>query len=91
MQVGRAVIAAHLGAYEEDRDSGLVGAVSRSRGQDASLTAAAQPTNTDLGWRLQGWVRHSDLLNTSVSTATSRGFTTPSESTSTRPPPPAGV
>ena len=78
MQVGRAVIAAHLGAYEEDRDSGLVGAVSRSRGQDASLTAAAQPTNTDLGWRLQGWVRHSDLLNTSVSTATSRGFTTPS-------------
>jgi outer membrane cobalamin receptor len=79
MAVGRAVIAAHLGAYEEDRDSGLVGAISRSRGQDASLTAAAQPTNTDLGWRLQGWVRHSDLLNTSVSTALNRNSTTPSD------------
>jgi outer membrane receptor protein involved in Fe transport len=78
VEVGRAVIAAHLGAYEEDRDSGLVGAISRSRGQDASLTAAAQPTNDQLGWRLQGWVRHSDLLNTSVSTAANRGSTTPS-------------
>jgi outer membrane cobalamin receptor len=79
VDVGRAVIAAHIGGYEEDRDSGLVSAISRARGQDASLTAAAQPTNTDLGWRLQGWVRHSDLLNTSVSTALNRNSTTPSD------------
>ncbi|HVY35026.1 MAG TPA: TonB-dependent receptor [Caulobacteraceae bacterium] len=78
VELGRTVIAAHVGAYEESRDSGLVNAISRSRGQDASITAAAQPTNDQLGWRLQGWVRHSDLLNTSVSTAADRNSTTPS-------------
>ncbi|HEX4097092.1 MAG TPA: TonB-dependent receptor, partial [Caulobacteraceae bacterium] len=30
-----------------------------------------------LGWRLQAWVRHSDLSNTSVSVPTSRALTTP--------------
>lgn len=76
--IGPAVVAAHLGAYEEDRGSGLVGAMSRARGQDASLTAAAQPSADQLGWRLQGWVRHSDLMNTSVSTSLDRNTSTPS-------------
>ena len=78
MQLGKVTLAAHLGAYEEDRGSGLAAAISRSRGQDASLTAAMQPEGDQLGWRLQGWVRHSDLLNTSVSTAVDRSATTPS-------------
>ncbi|HUO21253.1 MAG TPA: TonB-dependent receptor [Caulobacteraceae bacterium] len=77
-QIGKVTVAAAGGAFEESRDSGLVGAISRSRGQNASLSAAVQPTGDQLGWRVQGWVRHSDLLNTSVSTALNRNSTTPS-------------
>ncbi len=47
-------------------------AKSASKGQDGSLTRAAQPDATHLGWRLQGWVRESDLYNTSASVALSR-------------------
>ena len=76
--VGRALMALRVGAYREERQAGLVGANSTAKGQDASLTLAAQPEADVLGWRLQGWVRHSDLRNTSVSVPANRASTTPS-------------
>ena len=75
-QVGPALAALRVSAYQENRDAGLVGAESRAKGQIASLTLAAQPGPGELGWRLQAWVHHSDLLNTSVSVAAGRGSTT---------------
>ncbi len=75
--IGRAVASLRAGAFEGRRDAGLVGANSRARGQFASLTLVAQPTPDALGWRLQGWVRGSDLRNRSVAVAADRSFTTP--------------
>ncbi len=75
--VGPALMALRLGVYSEDRQSGVVGAGSSSSGKTASLTFAAQPGPDQLGWRLQGWVRHSDLSSTFVSVAADRSSTNP--------------
>jgi outer membrane receptor protein involved in Fe transport len=75
--IGRALMAIHVGAYEETRSAGLVGANSQATGEDTSVTVTAQPDADQLGYRLQAWFRHSDLSNTSVSTPTSRAYTTP--------------
>jgi outer membrane receptor protein involved in Fe transport len=66
---------ARLGAYEEERGAGLVGAESRNTGQSVSF-ALAHP-NGDFAWRVQTWAAWSDLANTSVATAADRSATTP--------------
>ncbi len=76
-QAGRGVIAVRLGAYREDRSAGLVGAQSVANGETATLTYAAAPTPTALGWRFQAWIRDSDLKNSSVAVAANRSTTTP--------------
>jgi outer membrane receptor protein involved in Fe transport len=76
-EIGRAAIAIRGGAYHEDRAAGLVGANSSATGETGSLTIAAQPEADLLGWRLQGWIRHSEFSNTSVSVPASRLSTTP--------------
>src|SRR5262245_29568158 len=76
-RVGRALIAGRLGVFGESRSSGLVGADSETRGTTASLTATAAPEPGALGWRLQGWVRESNLRNTSVAVSADRNTTTP--------------
>jgi vitamin B12 transporter len=69
--------AARLGAFEEKRGAGLVGAASTAKGTSATITLA-QPAATGVGgWRLQAWARTSDLANTSVSVAPGRATTTP--------------
>jgi vitamin B12 transporter len=78
--VGRAVVAARLTAFHEDRGSGLDGAASEARGQAGSLTVAAQPTSGELGWRMQGWFRRSNLENSSAAVAANRNSTTPASS-----------
>jgi outer membrane receptor protein involved in Fe transport len=75
--LGPAVAAVRAGAFSESRSAGLVGANSRTSGQFASVTLVAQPTATQLGWRLQGWVRGSNLRNTSVSVAPGHVSDTP--------------
>ena len=75
--LGPAVMAARVSAFREKREAGLLGAHSRAKGQAASLTFAAQPTPDQLGWRVQAWVRKSDLVNTSVAVAADRKTTTP--------------
>ena len=77
VDLGRAALTAHLGAYREARGSGLKTANSASKGQDASLTLTAQPDANALGWKLQGWVRQSDLSNSSASVSADRSTATP--------------
>ena len=69
--------AVRLGVYEERRDAGLAGARSVASGGSATVTFAQAPTEGAGGWRLQGWVRSSDLTNTSVAVAAGRTGTTP--------------
>ena len=75
--VGVGTLSARLSGYQEDRGSGLIGAESRARGGQASLTLARAPSASSLGYRLQAWATSSDLLNTSVSVAANRATTTP--------------
>jgi outer membrane receptor protein involved in Fe transport len=65
--IGRSTLAVRIGSYQERRDSGIVGAYSRSEGNSASVTLASPPGEGQLGWRVQSWWRHSNLVNTSVS------------------------
>ena len=75
--LGFAALSGEAGAYREARDSGLQNTRSASEGQDGSLTLAAQPDKSHLGWKLQAWVRKSDLYNSSASVAADRSSTTP--------------
>ena len=78
--VGFAKLTAQAGAYREARGSGTAFADSASQGSDGSVTLAAQPDATHLGWRLQGWARDSNLYNTSASVALSRATASLSDS-----------
>jgi vitamin B12 transporter len=77
VDLGPAALTAHVGAYREQRGSGLLDANSASKGQDAALTLTAQPDAQHLGWKLQAWVRQSDLYNSSASVAADRSSVTP--------------
>ncbi|MDB5466185.1 MAG: TonB-dependent receptor for transport vitamin [Phenylobacterium sp.] len=69
--------AARLGAYEERRGAGLVGARSIASGASATFTLAKPAAKGVGGWRVQAWARASDLANSSVAVAPGRAFTTP--------------
>lgn len=69
--------AVRLGAYEERRDAGLVGARSIASGGSLTLTATKAPAADAAGWRVQAWLSSSNLKNSSVSVAPGRAFTTP--------------
>ncbi|MDE1985716.1 MAG: TonB-dependent receptor [Alphaproteobacteria bacterium] len=73
------LIAAHVGAYEEMRQSGLVGTHSKADGLTASLTVAHAVKGDALGWRLQAWMRQSGFMQTSAAIAAGRAFTTLSD------------
>lgn len=77
MAMGDTLISARIGAYQEHRNSGLVGAQSSASGQTASLTVAHPESSGEPGWRLQLWLRDVGLTNSSVSIGTDRASTTP--------------
>ena len=70
------LVSLRLGAYGENRDSGLVGATSSADGVTVSLTLAHPENGDDLGYRLQAWLRSSDFSNISASVAPGRVSTT---------------
>ncbi|WP_308238219.1 TonB-dependent receptor domain-containing protein [Phenylobacterium sp. J367] len=76
-EVAGAQAAVRLAAFQEKRGAGLVGARSNATGTSATVTLARAPEAGVGGWRLQGWVRGSDLENTSVAVAAGRASTTP--------------
>jgi outer membrane receptor protein involved in Fe transport len=80
MDLGFAALTAEGGGYREARGSGTLYANSASKGDDAAVTLAAQPDAAHLGWRLQGWVRQSDLYNTSAAISNNRNTATPANS-----------
>ena len=69
--------ALRVGVYEERRGAGLVGARSIASGASAALTLARPPAETGDGWRVQAWLRASDLKNSSAAVSAGRAFTTP--------------
>lgn len=69
--------AVRVQAFRAQQGAGLVGARSVTTGKSATLTLA-QPAGQGVGgWRLQGWVRESNLRNSSVAVAANRATTTP--------------
>jgi outer membrane receptor protein involved in Fe transport len=70
------LLSLRLGAYGENRDSGLDRAASSADGVTASLTLAHPQGQGDLGYRVQTWLRNTGFSNTSVSIATGRASTT---------------
>jgi outer membrane receptor protein involved in Fe transport len=74
---GPALLSLRANAYEEERGAGLSGARSRARGSSASATLARSPSPSAPGWRLQGWLRESDLANSSVAVGPGRAGVTP--------------
>ena len=73
--LGAVTLATGLSGWRESRDSGLAGAASQSSGVAADGTLADIRAGT--GWRVQGWVRASDLRNSSSSVSAGRATTTP--------------
>ncbi|MBL8555238.1 MAG: TonB-dependent receptor [Phenylobacterium sp.] len=69
--------ALRLGAFTVRQNAGLRGARSNASGTNATLTLAQPASEGVGGWRLQGWVRTSDLENSSVAVAANRATTTP--------------
>lgn len=68
---------ARLEYYQQAQGAGLVGAEAKTHGLLGSLTFASGATPDNFGWRVQGWFFGSDLSNTSVSVASDRSATTP--------------
>lgn len=76
-QIGTGHLALRLAGYREERQSGLAGAASRSTGGAASATLTGASPGIGNDWRLQAWLRRSDLENSSVAVGAGRAFTTP--------------
>ena len=74
--VGADVLAIRVAGFNEDRGSGLRGAVSRIDGGQASLSLTRAPAGAAGGYQLRAWVDRSNLLNTSVTVAPGRAGTT---------------
>jgi len=75
--VGAARTALRIDAYREDRGAGLDKADSMASGASAAFTLAQPAEQGAGGWRLQTWVRASDLENSSVAVGPGRASTTP--------------
>jgi outer membrane receptor protein involved in Fe transport len=76
IDLGFAALTAEGGGYREQRASGIRFANSASSGDNAAVTLAAQPDATHLGWRLQAWVRQSNLYNSSAAVSNNRNTAT---------------
>lgn len=76
-QLGGVQAAVRLSAFQVNQQAGLVGARSNATGLSAAVTLAQPAAEGVGGWRLQGWVRRSDLENSSVAVAAGRATTTP--------------
>jgi outer membrane receptor protein involved in Fe transport len=76
-QFGDVDTAVRLAGFRVNQDAGLRGARSNASGLSATVTLAQPASEGVGGWRLQGWIRSSDLENSSVAVAANRATTTP--------------
>ena len=77
--IGADTVSVRVAGYNEDRGSGLLGAVSRTDGAQASVSLTRPPAGASAGYQLRAWVDRSNLLNTSVTVAPGRATTTLSD------------
>ncbi len=70
-------ITGRVGYYQDLRNTGLEGGYSTDNGTTASLTAAHPEQPGELGWRLQGWMRDTNMSNFTVALVGGRKATTP--------------
>lgn len=75
--MGGTLLSTRVGVYDEARDSGLGETASEARGISTSLTLAHPEQGDAPGWRLQGWLRSTDLANSSASVSANRSVATP--------------
>lgn len=71
------LLSARVGVYDEARHSGLGETASEASGISTSLTLAHPEQSGELGWRLQAWLRSTDLFNSSASVSADRSVATP--------------
>jgi len=76
-EIGGVQAAVRVSAFQVNQQAGLKGARSNTSGASAAVTLAQPAVEGVGGWRLQGWVRASDLENSSVAVAANRATTTP--------------
>jgi vitamin B12 transporter len=76
-EFGGVQAAVRVSAFQANQQAGLRGARSNTSGASAAVTLAQPAAEGVGGWRLQGWVRASDLENSSVAVAANRATTTP--------------
>lgn len=68
--LGGREISVRLAGYEESRGAGQVGGNARATGAQLSATLSDSSPGIGTGWRLQGWVKRSDLENRTGNRAT---------------------
>lgn len=71
------LLSVRVGIYDEARHSGIGQTASEASGLSTSLTLAHPQAHGRLGWRLQAWLRSSDLFNSSASVSADRSVATP--------------
>ena len=71
------LISARYSAYQETRNSGIVGSTSAADGQTASLTVAHPDSANDLGWRMQVWMRDVGFSNVTYAAGPLRATSAP--------------
>ena len=76
VDLGGTQVTARVGWYDEIRGTGLLGARSTARGTDGSITIARGEQPDEIGWRLQGWFRNSNMSNQTVALLPRRAGTT---------------
>ena len=70
--IGADVLSIRAAGYNEDRGSGLRGAVSRADGGQAGVALTHAASGSAPAYQLRAWIDRSNLLNTSVSVAPGR-------------------
>jgi outer membrane receptor protein involved in Fe transport len=70
-------VTGRFGYYNEKRDTGVRGAKSTADGTTGSLTVAHPEREGELGWRIQGWFRDTDMSNLTYAIGAGRKTTTP--------------
>ena len=70
------LLSERVGAFDERRGAGTIFANAEAQGVQGSLTLVRPPDDARLGWRLQGWVSGSNLVNSTASVAANRNTAT---------------
>lgn len=71
------LVTGRFGYYREKRDTGVARATSTAQGTTGSFTVAHPDRPDELGWRIQGWFRDTDMSNFTYAIGARRATVTP--------------